>query len=405
MTKHVLALAMLVGCGSRTDANGSDAASDAMTNDAGTDGASPDVSSVDSGANDASLDASSLVNPYGGSIYWVSTNGSDSNPGTFALPFRTLGHGYGKAVAGDIVAAMPGTYTDYQSGWGLHLGSSGTANKPITLLSVARGQAVIDGQNASDRNEAIYLGGSFNVVSGFRITGGTKGGIAVYGSSNRIEKCEIDHNGNTPSSSTYGQDGVYSEKDTTDNAYDANAIHDNGRTGSNLDHGFYLCGNNEVITNNIVTSNASNGLQIAGYTSVNNMKVHNNVFAQNGTNGIILWMTLAGVDIENNVLYDNGHSGIGSYAATGSGVVIAHNDTFGNAQGAYNLTSGGSTFTYTLGTNLTSDPMFVSGGYQLANGSPAIDTGATLSDVPADFVGTSRPQGNAYDIGAYDRAP
>jgi hypothetical protein len=41
--------------------------------------------------------------------------------------------------------------------------------------------------------------------------------------------------------------------------------------------------------------------------------------------------------------------------------------------------------------------------YQLAGSSPAIDSGVTLSDVETDRMGTTRPQGTAYDIGAFER--
>ena len=40
------------------------------------------------------------------------------------------------------------------------------------------------------------------------------------------------------------------------------------RPGNNLDHGMYLCGDNEIISNNIVAGNAANGLQVAGYRTV-----------------------------------------------------------------------------------------------------------------------------------------
>src|SRR6185312_11059079 len=36
---------------------------------------------------------------------------------------------------------------------------------------------------------------------------------------------------------------------------------------------------------------------------------------------------------------------------------------------------------------------------------PAIDNGATLSDIMTDYAGTSRPQGAGYDIGAYEFIP
>ena len=57
---------------------------------------------------------------------------------------------------------MAGTYTDYSSGWGIHLGNSGTASSPIILKSQTPGAAVIDGQNASDRNVGFYIDGNYN---------------------------------------------------------------------------------------------------------------------------------------------------------------------------------------------------------------------------------------------------
>lgn len=41
--------------------------------------------------------------------------------------------------------------------------------------------------------------------------------------------------------------------------------------------------------------------------------------------------------------------------------------------------------------------------YQLADGSPALDRGVTISSVSEDRQGTTRPQGSGYDIGAFER--
>ena len=68
--------------------------------------------------------------------YYVSTQGNDSNPGTSSQPFRTITRAYSLASAGTTIIAMPGVYTDYQSGWGLHLGKSGAAST-LPALSVA----------------------------------------------------------------------------------------------------------------------------------------------------------------------------------------------------------------------------------------------------------------------------
>jgi hypothetical protein len=38
-------------------------------------------------------------------------------------------------------------------------------------------------------------------------------------------------------------------------------------------------------------------------------------------------------------------------------------------------------------------------------GSPAIDMGLTLLDVPIDYDGTARPQGIRFDLGAFEYHP
>ena len=339
--------------------------------------------------------------------FYVSTQGADANPGTATQPCRTITHAYSLARAGDTVHVMPGVYTDYVSGWGIHLGASGTAANPIVLKSETRGGAVIDGLNATDRNVGFYVDGNYNIIDGFEIRNGPKGGITIWSNGNQIRNCNIHNNGNPSSSSTDGRDGVYSSPGTAGNVYAANYIHHNGRTGSNLDHGLYLCGQNEVVINNVLFANSACGLQIAGYTTVTNLRVNNNVIALNGTDGIILWQALNGIDIKNNIFYENGHYAIGSYAATGLGVIVDHNLSFGNGYGNFNFTDGGSTFSYNLGTTLYSDPLFRNTSStafdpHLSPGSPAIQAGLNLySFFTTDLAGAPRPSSGAWDLGAY----
>lgn len=341
-----------------------------------------------------------------GADFYVSTQGSDSDPGTPAHPFRTISYAYSLAGAGDTIYVLPGVYTDYRSRWGIRLGKHGTSANPIVLKSTVRGGAVIDGQNAGDRNQGFYIDGNYNVVDGFEIRNCPNGGISIWGDGNQIVNNEIHHNGNRDSASPNGQDGVYSNEWTSDNYYAANSIHDNGRPGSNLDHGLYLCGQNETVINNLLFRNAASGLQVAGYSTVSNMRVYNNVMAWNGTSGIILWQDLSAVDIRNNIIYENGHAGICCYAATGSGVVVDHNLVFGNGYGSYDFYGGGSTVSYDLGTTISADPAFVddsSSGFdpRLSSSSPAIQAGLNLSSVfTTDFTGASRPASGPWDLGA-----
>ena len=83
-----------------------------------------------------------------------------------------------------------------------------------------------------------------------------------------------------------------------------------------------------------------------------------------------------------------------------------------------NIWSGGDIIgsgSYTESNNLFNTvPLFINGdpesvdpydpnNYKLSQTSPAIDAGADLSGiVDIDFFGTARPQGNGYDIGAYE---
>ncbi|MBU6402506.1 MAG: DUF1565 domain-containing protein, partial [Verrucomicrobia bacterium] len=340
--------------------------------------------------------------------YYVSTQGSDANPGTASQPWRTITYAYRLAGPGVTILVAPGTYTDYTSGWGLHLGASGTASAPILLQSQVRGGAIINGQNAADRNQAIYIDGNYNIVQGFGITGGPNGGISIWGSGNQILDNEIHHNGNPASTSSNGHDGVYDDQSTSGNVYIGNSIHDNGRTGgSNLDHGLYLCGKNEVVYNNVMLRNDASGLQIAGYATVSNLRVDNNVMAWNGTSGIILWQALSGISLQNNIVYENGHAGIAFYAATGSGVVLNDNLVYGNGYGNYDFTGGGSTAAYSLGSTLSVDPQFVNdsaAGFDahLGAGSPAILAGANFdSYFTTDLAGATRPASGPWDLGAY----
>jgi hypothetical protein len=347
-----------------------------------------------------------VAHAHGATLY-VSTSGSDSYPGTSSQPLRTIVQAYSLASGGTTIIVKAGTYTDYNSGWGLHLGKNGTSSSPITLKSEVPGGAVIDGQNASDRNVGLYIDGSYNIVDGFEIKNGPKGGITIWANNNQILNCNIHNNGNPANSTTSGLDGIYSEESTSGNIYRANYIHDNGRSGSSLDHGLYLCGKNEVVINNLVRGNTGNGLQVAGYTTVANLKVYNNVFAYNGANGIILWQSLSGIDIKNNIVYQNGHYGIGSYDAHGSAVNVDHNVSYGNDYGDFSFRDGGSDFAYNLSSPVYSDPLFANGNLgsfdpHLKSGSPAIQSALNLySTFTTDMSGAQRQSSGSWDLGVY----
>lgn len=59
-------------------------------------------------------------------------------------------------------------------------------------------------------------------------------------------------------------------------------------------------------------------------------------------------------------------------------------------------------------TDFVAEPQFVdpdNGDFRLRAGSPGIDAGATIEAVKTDLRGVPRPQGRAYDVGAYEFDP
>jgi parallel beta-helix repeat protein len=138
----------------------------------------------------------------------------------------------------------------------------------------------------------------------------------------------------------------------------------------------------------------------------NNNRASNNVVTNN-QEGISV-SAVSGNLLYNNTLYANGvgHSNQCCYEAIrldGSvNTIIRNNIVFDNALNSIYTT--GSIHTL-ASNNLLSDPKFVNSAtndFRLQAVSPAINAGAPLAEVTTDFAGTSRPQGAAYDIGAYE---
>lgn len=343
--------------------------------------------------------------------YYVSNSGSDSNPGTSALPFQTITYAYSLVTAGDTIIAKPGLYTDYTPWAGIQMNKNGTPSAYITLKSQYKWQATLDAGNLANHTEVVTMYGSYNTIEGFEMINGFEGAVYVAGSAkgNRVLNNNIHHNGNIGNiSGNTGQFGVLSEEYTSETIYYGNYIHHNGRISinSNLDHGMYLTGDNEIIANNIVSNNCAYGIHIAGYDTVTNMKVYNNVFAWNGRSGGMIWMDMDGIYFRNNIFYKNVELGILCYDAHGTGVVIDNNLWYGNPQGTINMTWNNSNVSYSSAANIIGyDPYFVNDtlDYHVQAGSPALDQGITLApEVVDDFEGTPRPQGAWYDIGAYE---
>jgi hypothetical protein len=155
-----------------------------------------------------------------------------------------------------------------------------------------------------------------------------------------------------------------------------------------------------IVRNNVVYSNAIQewtGIQSLG----DDISVVNNTVYGNKNGGILIGDNSAGVKnnlVLNNITVANG-APFSDLAIYGTGHIIDYN--------IIQKPINNSASSVTIGPNnqVGVNPQFIhvrDRDFRLQLGSPAIDTGVSLSEVPADFFGSSRPMGGAHDIGAFE---
>ena len=194
-------------------------------------------------------------------------------------------------------------------------------------------------------------------------------GFYIGGSNVIVEKCELDYNGG------YGIHQYSSGQTPSNNTYRYNIIHDNGQTiSANSADGILLgSGSSSLAYGNVIYKN-SRGAGISINYGCTGCKAWNNTVYANGA-GIIVGASASSSNIRNNIIYGN------ASAITNNGIGTS------------------------LSNNLTTDPKFVSEAnyeFRLQSTSPAINAGISILEVTTDIDGTPRPQGTAYDIGAYE---
>jgi hypothetical protein len=129
--------------------------------------------------------------PAGGATaptYYVSTTGSDANPGSLAQPWRTIGKAVGTVPPGATIYVRAGTYREHVT-----IELTGSASTATTLASYPDETATLSGAGiAVDEDEGLVfvLRSSFVTISGLRIEDSPRAGILVDRSDHiRIESC------------------------------------------------------------------------------------------------------------------------------------------------------------------------------------------------------------------------
>ena len=387
-------------------------------------------------------------------------SGDDANPGTIAQPWATLQHAAGELAPGDLLLIRGGNYA------GMHLTTSGTAGNPITISGFDGETAVVDADNPTTDDGINLEGASHVIVENLRVEGVTRAGIrAVLCEQVIIRDNELVDNGRwgvltgfcddlliegNIASGSLDEHGIYVSNSGDRPVIRGNVIFGNNANGIHMNGDVSLGGDgiisealvedniifengdaggsgincdgvqDSLIRNNLVHSTHASGISLyridGGGPSSNNRILNNTVLvASDGRWALNIQDGSTGNQVFNNVLYSD-HSFRGSIdidPAALTGFESDHNLVMER----FTLDGGNSVLDLAEWRNQTGQDtnsavaapaaIFVDPAgddYYPQETGPAVDTGTILGDVDDDLVGTPRPQGAGFDIGAYEFA-
>ncbi len=394
-----------------------------------------------------------------GETYYVAPPpaGDDGNPGTLPAPWATLQHAADVVQAGDTVLVRAGSYA------GAQFTTSGTAAEPIELRAFPGEEPEIVADNASTPDGINLEGASYMVVEGFRVDDRTRAGIrAVLCEHVTIRGNTANANGvwgiftgfcddllieDNVTTGSVVEHGIYVSNSGDRPVIRNNWIADNFAIGIHM-NGDASQGGDGIITGALIENNVIAGNGLGGGSGINmdgvqDSLIRNNLIYDSHASGISLYQIDGGAPSTGNRVLNNTVlvAGDGRWALNvqdGSSGNFARNNVLLSAhsfrgsisisvdslpgfssdhnvlEDAFTTDGGDTVFDFAawqamgydassfLATpaELFSDP--AADDYHLKPGSPAVDAGETLPDVPVDLEGTPRPVGPAFDIGAYE---
>ena len=150
-----------------------------------------------------SVVATLTVNPFvvaGG--FYVATNGSDSNPGSLASPYKTISKGLTAIGTGGIMYLRGGTFAQASK---LSLSKSSTTNR-IRIWAYPGEQPVVN--FSGDTSDGFSISGDGYYFKGIEVKLAGHNGFGISGNSNILENCVAHDNANTGIHITGSTDGV-----------------------------------------------------------------------------------------------------------------------------------------------------------------------------------------------------
>jgi len=393
------------------------------------------------------------------STYYVSDIGNDTNDCTQAKPCREVRRALTLVGEGDTILVAEGKYKGFDVD-SIH----GSLGNPITVKGFEKKAEVMPTTDRPDNRDTIFItSSSFIIIDGLRSFNANRAAVRVDSSDNvTIRNGTFGNNTNWGIFTDFSNDlliewnecygsqkehGIYVSNSPDRPIVRGNIVHDNNGNGLHFNGDASMGGDGLVmgalVEDNVIWGNGKGGGGGINMDGPQSSMIRNNVLYDNHASGITQYKidaadgprdnqiyhntidmasdarwallirdTAGPMKVRNNILYDRNpnHGGL----SFGDPSDVNRTDSDNNIMDRVTPDDGNTVYTlaqwqsqghenHSLSATLQS--MFVNAtnrDYHLANNSPAIDAGETLSEVTKDIEGNPRPMGKASDIGAYE---
>ena len=390
-----------------------------------------------------------------GNIYFVSTSGSDTGSGSYTSPWKTLAHAVSVMTAGSIAYVENG----YTQSTELVLGRGGSTSSPLAILGYPGSSVTVGATTGLTTGVSITASNwvlanlilrgtqtalSVGNVTGIRLAGSdiscpnataTGACISTSGGSSFAFLGNSIHNNGLASSTNLASYQAVSLLNTNGVEIGWNLITNTLGCNAIGAHSSYALQYSYKVHDNYIYKTPCEAIALGTVNpSRGAVSVYNNVIQSSGTGPapagtsqgygyaaiVIGGGASTPAQVYNNTIYDAGGLGgesagavraLGAVNLTNNIFYLLSSEQYASLDTTLSYLTGSNNLFYGAGSPLgifsnsvAGDPMFAglaANNFHLSAGSPAIDSGATVQ-LATDYDGVPRPQGAAYDIGAYE---